>query len=252
MSGRENRYRVSAKRLQSCLGRGHRPGDNYRPRSRWMQTPFCTGGQWRRDRVVAGSLTRAERDRAPVRPCGVPFELTIRGPMQPVHGSTETTWQASPAPHCAGRHPDGCGWPWPWGFGNLGPSSGTGRLYPTASFTPSPGSSDIERSSYGNTSKSHDDRAVSSRRLNRCSARVCAVTRRRFPVGARPTRRPLQPEGNRSSQGGNELAEAFGMRVTNCDSASVQAATRVNAKQASKRTMRRPTRQPFREGCTAG
>ena len=30
------------------------------------------------------------------------------------------------------------------------------------------------------------------------------------------------------------------------DSASVQAATRVNAEQASKRTMRRPTRQPFR------
>jgi hypothetical protein len=30
------------------------------------------------------------------------------------------------------------------------------------------------------------------------------------------------------------------------DRASVQAATRVNAEQASKRTMRRPTRQPFR------
>jgi hypothetical protein len=30
------------------------------------------------------------------------------------------------------------------------------------------------------------------------------------------------------------------------DSASVQAATRVNAEQSSKRTMRRPTRQPFR------
>src|ERR1035437_1601668 len=30
------------------------------------------------------------------------------------------------------------------------------------------------------------------------------------------------------------------------DSASVQAATRVNAEQASKRTMRRPTRLPFR------
>ena len=30
------------------------------------------------------------------------------------------------------------------------------------------------------------------------------------------------------------------------DSASVQAATRVNAEQASQRTMRRPTRQPFR------
>ena len=30
------------------------------------------------------------------------------------------------------------------------------------------------------------------------------------------------------------------------DRASVQAATRVNAEQSSKRTMRRPTRQPFR------
>ena len=30
------------------------------------------------------------------------------------------------------------------------------------------------------------------------------------------------------------------------DGASVQAVTRVNAEQASKRTMRRPTRQPFR------
>src|SRR6266567_1003916 len=52
---------------------------------------------------------------------------------------------------------------------------------------------------------------------------------------------------NRSSYGGNEVAEAFGMRVTIYgDSASVQAVTRVNAEQASKRTMRRPTRQPFR------
>ena len=32
------------------------------------------------------------------------------------------------------------------------------------------------------------------------------------------------------------------------DSASVQAATRVNAEQASKRTMCRPTRLPYREG----
>ena len=32
------------------------------------------------------------------------------------------------------------------------------------------------------------------------------------------------------------------------DGASVQAATRVNAEQASKRTMRRPTRRPFRGG----
>ena len=56
------------------------------------------------------------------------------------------------------------------------------------------------------------------------------------------------PAGSsRSSYGGDEIAEAFGMRVTKYgDSASVQAVTRVNAEQASKRTMRRPTRQPFR------
>jgi hypothetical protein len=66
-------------------------------------------------------------------------------------------------------------------------------------------------------------------------------------VGANPTRPTLQPEGNRSSYGGDEIAEAFGKRVTEYgDSASVQAATRVNAEQTSKRSMRRPTRQPFR------
>jgi len=41
--------------------------------------------------------------------------------------------------------------PWPWGFGNLVSSSGIGRLCPTTSFTPSPGSSDIERSWCGVT-----------------------------------------------------------------------------------------------------
>src|SRR5271167_3949146 len=72
---------------------------------------------------------------------------------------------------------------------------------------------------------------------------MCAVTRRRFPVGVRPTRRSLQPE-----------ATGAGMEVTKClkppdsghefgDCASVQAATRVNAEQTSKRTMCRPTRQ---------
>src|SRR5271163_3385026 len=62
---------------------------------------------------------------------------------------------------------------------------------------------------------------------------TCAVTRRRFPVGARPTRQPLQPE-----------ATGAGMEETKClkppdsghefgDRASVQAATRVNAEQTS-------------------
>ena len=61
------------------------------------------------------------------------------------------------------------------------------------------------------------------------------------------------PPGNRS----NPEATGAVMEVTKWlkpsisvsrigDSASVQAATRVNAEQSSKRTMRRPTRQPFR------
>ena len=71
---------------------------------------------------------------------------------------------------------------------------------------------------------------------------TCAVTRRRFPAGANPARRPLQPE-----------ATGAGMEVTKClkppdsgheigDRASVQAATRVNAEQSSKMPMCRPTR----------
>src|SRR3982074_2690584 len=37
----------------------------------------------------------------------------------------------------------------------------------------------------------------------------CAVPRRRFPVGARPPRRFAPAGSNRSSHGGNEMAEAF-------------------------------------------
>ncbi len=73
---------------------------------------------------------------------------------------------------------------------------------------------------------------------------VCAVIRRRFPVGANPIRRTLQPEAAGAAMEVDEIAEAFGKRITTYgDSASVQAVTRVNAEQASKRTMRRPTRQ---------
>jgi hypothetical protein len=39
---------------------------------------------------------------------------------------------------------------------------------------------------------------------------VCAVKRRRFPVGESPTRRNAPAGSNRSSHGGNEMAEAFG------------------------------------------
>ena len=38
---------------------------------------------------------------------------------------------------------------------------------------------------------------------------ACAVTRRRFPVGVRPTRRSAPAGSSRSSHGGNEMAEAF-------------------------------------------
>jgi hypothetical protein len=51
---------------------------------------------------------------------------------------------------------------------------------------------------------------------------------------------------NRSSCGGNETAEASGVTGHEGDPASVQAVTRVNAEQASKRSMRRLTRSPFR------
>ena len=40
--------------------------------------------------------------------------------------------------------------------------------------------------------------------------RGCAVTRRRFPVGARPTRRFAPAGSNRSRHGGDEMSEAFG------------------------------------------
>src|ERR1700687_3097083 len=75
---------------------------------------------------------------------------------------------------------------------------------------------------------------------------VCAVTTRRVAVGVRPTRQQLQPEAT-----GAAVEVTKWLKPSECvsrigDSASVQAATRVNAEQSSKRTMRRPTRQPFR------
>jgi len=58
---------------------------------------------------------------------------------------------------------------------------------------------------------------------------------------------------NRSSHGGDEWLKPSVSVSRIGDSASVQAVTRVNAEQASKRTMRRPTRQPFRgKADTAG
>src|SRR5271166_1293762 len=52
---------------------------------------------------------------------------------------------------------------------------------------------------------------------------------------------------NRSSHGGDEMAEALRCSRSHIgDGASVRAATRVNAEQASKRSMCRPTRLQFR------
>ena len=67
-------------------------------------------------------------------------------------------------------------------------------------------------------------------------------------MGESPTRRNAPAGSNRSNCGGNETVEASGdQRVTKYgDVASVQAVTRVNAEQASKRTMRGPTRSPNR------
>src|SRR5215469_2989691 len=85
-----------------------------------------------------------------------------------------------------------------------------------------------------------------------CPLWRCAVERRRFSVGESPTRRDAPAGSNRSSCGGNEAAEAFGdKRVTIYgDVASVQAVTRVNAEQASKRTMRGPIRPSYRRRLT--
>ena len=75
---------------------------------------------------------------------------------------------------------------------------------------------------------------------------VCAVTRRRFPVGASPTRQPLQPEATGAVMEATKWLKPSDSGSRIGDRASVQAATRVNAEQTSKRTMRRPTRRPFR------
>jgi len=80
----------------------------------------------------------------------------------------------------------------------------------------------------------------------RCQLWVCAVKRRRFPVGASPTQQPLQPEATGAVMEETKWLKPSVSVSRIGDSASVQAVTRVNAEQASKRTMRRPTRQPFR------
>src|ERR1700724_1313713 len=76
--------------------------------------------------------------------------------------------------------------------------------------------------------------------------RVCAVQRRRFPVGENPTRQSLQPEAIGAVMEVTKWLKPSISVSQIGDSASVQAVTRVNAEQSSKRTMRRSTRQPYR------
>ena len=65
-------------------------------------------------------------------------------------------------------------------------------------------------------------------------------------MGASPTRQPLQPEAIGAVMEATKWLKPSISVSRIGDSASVQAVTRVNAEQTSKRTMRRPTRQPYR------
>src|SRR6266850_2554772 len=89
-------------------------------------------------------------------------------------------------------------------------------------------------------------RRIVSRQRTLSLLLACAVQRRRFPVGASPTRQPLQPEAIRAVMEVTKWLKPSISVSRIGDSASVQAATRVNAEQASKRTMCRPTRLPYR------
>jgi hypothetical protein len=83
--------------------------------------------------------------------------------------------------------------------------------------------------------------------MSKCQVLACAVIRRRFPVGASPTRQPLQPEATGATVEVTKRLKPSVKRATKYGgSASVQAVTQVNAEQASKRTMRGPTRLPYR------
>ena len=66
-------------------------------------------------------------------------------------------------------------------------------------------------------------------------------------MGESPTRRNAPAGSNRSGYGGNEVVGAYGVKRHDFgDVASVQAVTRVNAEQSSKRKMHRSTRRRFR------
>src|ERR1700682_1249998 len=74
--------------------------------------------------------------------------------------------------------------------------------------------------------------AGGGRIIARCPGWVCAVKRRRFPVGASPTRQPLQPEAIGAVMEVTKWLKPSISVSRIGDSASVQAVTRVNAEQA--------------------
>ena len=65
-------------------------------------------------------------------------------------------------------------------------------------------------------------------------------------MGVNPARQMLQPEATGAVTEVTKWLKPSDSESQIGDSASVQAVTRVNAEQASKRSMRRPTRLPFR------
>ena len=65
-------------------------------------------------------------------------------------------------------------------------------------------------------------------------------------MGVNPARQLLQPEATGAVMEVTKWLKPSDSESQIGDSASVQAVTRVNAEQASKRSMRRPTRLPFR------
>src|ERR1700704_4135865 len=71
-----------------------------------------------------------------------------------------------------------------------------------------------------------------------CPFWVCAVQGRRFPVGANPIRQPLQPEAIGAVMEVTKWLKPSISVSRIGDSASAQAATRVNAEQSSKRVPR--------------
>jgi hypothetical protein len=92
------------------------------------------------------------------------------------------------------------------------------------------------------------DRVHHQRLLDRIAQRVserrllaCAVERRRFPVGASPTRQPLQPEATGAVMEVTKWLKPLVSVSRYTVTARVQAVTRVNAEQVSKMPMHRPT-----------